>query len=312
MVSAATRVARDENEGLDLVSGGESGYSLLGVDLIRGRGGSSIAIASPPSARFGAVTVPPCSSVTRAVNREPDALAVLAVVAALVGAMERLEDPLELRFRHAGSAIEHSHRCNGSADVELDLDGFAAIAVRHRIASSRWRSSSRRHRRAATRRASPQTRSPRRDTRSAHRRRPLRRASRAAAAEHRGASAVRRRVNVMTWPTSASRRSASRSMRASSGCDASPARRSASASAMRMRASGERSSCETSRSKVSFAATKAWTRSAIASKSLASVPTSSLRRVTGAPTRVSRAPAANDRLAFCKRTIGERQVPRER
>ena len=35
----------------------------------------------------------------------------------------------------------------------------------------------------------------------------------------RGASVVRRRVSVMTWPTSASSRSASRSMRARSGCD---------------------------------------------------------------------------------------------
>ena len=115
----------------------------------------------------------------------------------------------------------------------------------------------------------------------------------------------------MTWPTNASRRSASRSMRARSGCDCAPARRSASASAMRMRASGERSSCETSRSSVSFAETKAWMRSAIASKSRASVPTSSRRRVNGAPTRVSRAPAASARLAFCKPHDRRRHVASE-
>ena len=74
---------------------------------------------------------------------------------------------------------------------------------------------------------------------------------------------------------------------------------------MRIRASGERSSCETSRSRVSFAVTNAWMRSAIASKSRANVPTSSPRRVNGAPTRVSSAPAASERLAFCSRTIGD-------
>src|SRR5258706_190601 len=54
-------------------------------------------------------------------------------------------------------------------------------------------------------------------------------------------------------------------------------------------------------------------RSAIASKSRASVPTSSLRRVNGRPTRVSNPPAPGARPAFLSPLIrGDRRRPSDR
>ena len=100
-------------------------------------------------------------------------------------------------------------------------------------------------------------------------------------------------------------------MRSRSCSAAGPARRCASASAMRILASGERSSCDTSRSSVSFAVTSAWMRSAIASKSRASVPTSSLRRSNGRPD-ASLEVAGRDRAAgFLQPHDRRREIARE-
>ena len=63
--------AEQENEGLDLVSARGARLQPLGVGASSRPRGSSMAISSPPSARFRAVTVPPCSSVTRAVIASP-------------------------------------------------------------------------------------------------------------------------------------------------------------------------------------------------------------------------------------------------
>ena len=67
-------------------------------------------------------------------DREADALAVLAMIAALIGAVERLENPLQLGFRHAWPAVEHADRRRLAVRIESDFDRFRAIAVDQRVA----------------------------------------------------------------------------------------------------------------------------------------------------------------------------------
>ena len=120
--------AENENEGLDLVLHGESGLQPLA--------GERCLPMSPAEGKLDGDLEPTLGPIPRrdlaAVqlrhagrDREPDALAVLPVVAALVGAIERLEDPLELGGRHAGAAIEHAHRRTAPPPSTLTSIGFA-------------------------------------------------------------------------------------------------------------------------------------------------------------------------------------------
>ena len=115
-----------------------------------------MAISSPPSARFARRDRAAVQLRHARRDREPDALAVLPVVAALVGAIERLEDPLRARLRGTPGPRSRTRTVAlPRRRHRADLDRLRAIAVDQRIAHDVLdrRSSSRRRRRAARPRA---------------------------------------------------------------------------------------------------------------------------------------------------------------
>ena len=278
--------------------------------------GRLIRTSSPPPGALAASMFPPCSGDRARGDRKPQPLpARAAMLARGIDPVERLEDQPQVLLRHA-RALDRAPRLRCAAPGRRRGRGSADTHQRRPPGCSARHCGSRSRTRCAAARGRRETASaPVRlhvdqaalgvgldgdiggDACAAARRCP-RWSARARAA---GRS---RRTSCSVRAMSCSSRSASKAMRAPGAARVALSSRRASESASCSRASGERSSCETSRSSCCLASSSWRSRSAMASRSAASSPRSSLRPFSAGSTRTLRSPAASRRVARRSRSTG--------